>query len=298
MTFNQIKYFTTVAECLSFTEAAKCLFLTQPALSRQISAMEDELGTRLFLRDHKRLKLTPGGVLLYTRFQRILEDYRQAVADAKTANAGFEGQLRMGFLDIYDISEIFSDILREFNKAYPKIALTLERYSLGELPQKLYDNSLDLILTYGFSLYDQPQLVTVDIQKFDSRIMISVQHPLANRENLSLADLSGERFAQLRDTICEEGHRYIHSLFEKSGIHPDILWANKMEDILLWVQTNSAVAITTNRTTEKQNPFVVLREMDLEESRGHDVTMAWHKSNYNPAISIFMELLDKQLAAR
>ena len=61
MTFNQIKYFVTVAECLSFTEAAKCLFITQPALSRQINAMEEELGTKLFIRDKKRLKLTPGG---------------------------------------------------------------------------------------------------------------------------------------------------------------------------------------------------------------------------------------------
>mgnify|MGYP000187079773 FL=1 len=51
MTFNQIKYFVTVAECLSFTEAAKCLFITQPALSRQINAMEEELGTRLFIRE-------------------------------------------------------------------------------------------------------------------------------------------------------------------------------------------------------------------------------------------------------
>lgn len=67
MTFNQIKYFVTVAECLSFTEAAKCLFITQPALSRQINAMEEELGTRLFIREKKRLKLTPGGSVLYNR---------------------------------------------------------------------------------------------------------------------------------------------------------------------------------------------------------------------------------------
>ena len=61
MTFNQIKYFVTVAECLSFTEAAKCLFITQPALSRQINAMEEELGTRLFEKRGRNVVLTKYG---------------------------------------------------------------------------------------------------------------------------------------------------------------------------------------------------------------------------------------------
>ena len=111
MTFNQIKYFVTVAECLSFTEAAKCLFITQPALSRQINAMEEELGTRLFIREKKRLKLTPGGSVLYNRLPKVLSDYAEAVEDAKHANSGYEGELRIGFLDIYDISELFDDVI-------------------------------------------------------------------------------------------------------------------------------------------------------------------------------------------
>ncbi len=290
MTFNQIRYFLTVAECLSFTEAAKCLFLTQPALSRQVSAMEEELGTQLFLREHKTLKMTPGGSILYNRFKELMDDYNDAVADARTANLGYEGHLHLGFLDVYDISNYFPEILKEFRNNYPHISLSLGRYSLGELITKLHDGSLDLILTYGFSLYDQPNLVTVNIQKFDSCIMLNVAHPLANKENLRLEDLTGERFAQLRDTICEEGHRYISSLLGKAGLHPDIMWADKLEDVLLWVQTNNAVAITSNRTTDKQNPLVVVRDLDMEEAKGHDITMAWKKNNYNPAIAIFMEM--------
>ena len=86
MTFNQIKYFVTVAECLSFTEAAKCLFITQPALSRQINAMEEELGTRLFIREKKRLKLTPGGSVLYNRLPKVLSDYAEAVEERHCQN--------------------------------------------------------------------------------------------------------------------------------------------------------------------------------------------------------------------
>ncbi len=255
--------------------------------------MVEELGTPLFLREQKTLKLTPGGVILYKRFRDIMNEYNDAVADARTANLGYEGHLHLGFLDVYDISVLFPEILRKFRSKYPHISLSLGRYGLGELITKLHDGSLDLILTYGFSLYDQPNLVTVNIQKFDSCIMLNTAHPLADKENLRLEDLAGERFAQLRDTICEEGHRYISSLLQTAGLHPDIMWADKMEDVLLWVQTNNAVAITSNRTTDRQNPLIVVRDIDMEEARGHDVTMAWKKNNYNPAIASFMEMAEE-----
>lgn len=297
MTFNQIKYFITVAECLSFTEAAKCLFITQPALSRQISAIEEELGTRLFIREKKRLKLTPGGSLLYNRLPKIMDSYAKAVYDARTANQGYEGKLRIGFLDVYDISEFFSDLIGEFQDKYANIQITLERFSLGELPNRLRDGKLDLILTYAFSLFDKPDLVTVNIQKYDSCIMLNVRHPLADKKNLRLEELKGERFIQLGPNACEEGYQYITNLCDRCGIHPDIMQVDKMEDVLLWVQTGNGVAITSNRTIEKYNPNVVIREIDVSEAKGHDVAIAWRKNNYNPAIAIFMEMADKKLDA-
>ena len=298
MTFNQIKYFITVAECLSFTEAARCLFITQPALSRQISAMEEELGTVLFVRDKKRLKLTPGGSVLYNRLPKIMDDYIGSVHDARTANEGYEGKLRIGFLDIYDISELFSDLIGDFQEKYKKIQMTLERFSLGELPNRLYDGSLDLILTYGFSLFDKPDLVTVDIQKFDSCIMLNTDHPLAEKENVRLEELKSERFVQLGEEVCEEGYKYIINLCSRCGVYPDIMQVEKMEDVMLWVQTGNGVAITSNRTIEKQNPHVVVKELDMPEAKGHDVTMAWCKNNYNPAIAIFMEMLEKEMNSK
>ena len=298
MTFNQIKYFITVAECLSFTEAARCLFITQPALSRQISAMEDELGTALFVRDKKRLKLTPGGSVLYSRLPKLMDDYVKAVHEARTANEGYEGRLRVGFLDIYDISELFSGLIRDFREKYINIQLTLERFSLGELPSRLYDGTLDLILTYGFSLFDKPDLVTVDIQKFDSCIMLNVDHPLAKTENVRLEELKNERFVQLGREVCEEGYTYIINLCARCGVYPNIMQVEKMEDVMLWVQTGNGVAITSNCTIEKQNPYVVVKELDMPEAKGHDVTMAWCKNNYNPAIAIFMEMLAKELELR
>ena len=271
------------------------MFITQPPLRRQINAMEEELGTRLFIREKKRLKLTPGGSVLYNRLPKVLSDYAEAVEDAKHANSGYEGELRIGFLDIYDISELFDDVIREFREAYEQIAMSLERFALGELPARLAAGDLDLILTYGFSLYDKPDLVTVNVQKFDSCIMLNQNHPLALQETVALADLKDERFIQLGPKASEEGFRYITNLCARCGIHPDFLLVEKMEDVMLWVQTGNGVAITSDRTIEGQNPHVVLRNIDMPEAKNHNITMAWRKNNYNPAIAIFMEMLEKKL---
>lgn len=291
MTFNQLKYFITVAECLSFTEAAKCLFISQPALSRQINTIEEELGTKLFVRDKKRLKLTPGGSLFYNRVPGILEAYGAAVLDARTANEGFDGFLRIGFLDIYDISRVFTEKISTFCSRYDRIQLSMERFSLGELPGRLYSGELDLILTYGFSLYDKPDLVTVDIHRFDSCIMLNSRHPLAGKENLRLEELKGEQFVQLGAMASEEGDRYINNLCARCGLHPNFRVVEKMEDIALWVQTGMGVAITTDCTIEGQYADVVIRGIDMPEAKNHNVTMAWCKNNYNPAIALFMEML-------
>ncbi|MGI5931660.1 MAG: LysR family transcriptional regulator [Eubacterium sp.] len=298
MTFNQIKYFIKLAECLNFTEAARCLFISQPALSRQISVMEEELGTPLFVRDKKRLQLTPGGILLYNRLPQVLQLYHDAVDDAHSANQGYEGALHIGILDVYDISDFFADLLKDFQSAHPAVRLDLKRFSLVELPRKLYDGALDLIVTYNFSLFDKPDLLTIPIQSYDSCIMLNREHPLAGKKDLSLSDLKGETFVQLGPEASEEGFRYVENLCARCGFHPALRKVEKMEDVLLWVQTGNGVAITSSRSVEAYNPHVVIRPIDLPDARSHEIFLAWHKTNYNPAIALFSELTEQKIAAQ
>ena len=293
MTMNQLKYFMAVARCLSFTEAARSLFMTQPALSRQIQAMEAELGTQLFVREKKTLKLTPGGSALYNELPDFLHRYDEMMAEVRHANRGFEGVLRIGVLDVYDASELFVPILTRFQQEHSSIRLTMGRYSLSELPERLYDDKLDLICTYGFSLFDKPDLMTVNVQQYDSCVMLNRDHPLADKPDLTLDDLRQERFVQLCSEANEEGYQYITNLLSKAGISPGVIQVEKNEDVLLWVEMGLGVAVTSNRTTEWQNPRVVIRELNMPEVKGHDVTMAWRKSNYNPAIALFMELVEQ-----
>lgn len=291
MTFQQIKYFITVAECLSFTEAAKCLFITQPALSRQIGAIEEELNTQLFIRSKKALKLTPGGVILYNKLPGILKEYNQIAEEARNANKGFEGSLRLGFLDIYDIKELITPILQQFQKKYPMIQVSMDRFSLGKLPVKLQEDQLDLILTYGFSLFDQPDILVEQVETFESCIMIPKNHPLASKEDLKLSDLKDDEFVTLGAQESEEGYNYIMSLLHRYNIRPKMKFVDSMANVLLWVETGCCVGFSTNRTIEKNNEAVIFRSIPNLEK--HDTVFGWKRTNYNPAVSLFLEQFRK-----
>lgn len=295
MNLNQLKNFIKLAECLSFTEASKCLFISQPTLSRQISVLEEELGTPLFVREKKKLRLTPGGSLLYNRLPELLSSFEQTLSEVQEANMGYEGKLHIGFLDIYDSRQFFDLCLRPFQEAHGNIELNIARYALDELPRKLYDKTLDLAITYNFSLFDQPDLLHVVVQNYNSCILMRKDHPLAERENLSLYDLREETFVQLGHGPSEEGYQYILNLCLKSGFRPKQRYVEKNEDVPLWVQSGDYVAITSDVSIEKYNPDLVIREIDLPQAKNHDIYLAWYKGNYNPAIAMFVETLKDKL---
>lgn len=291
MTLNQIKYFITLVESKSFTEAARCLFITQPNLSRQIQAMEEELGLTLIFREARSFKLTPSGSILYKHFCQILDAYNQAVDEAVSAGQGFDGSLNVAILDIMDVHSLFPDLIKKITEAHPLLDLNLKRGSLHKLIQELNNNTADIILTYGFSLYDQPDIMISNVDTFDSCLMIPKSHPLASKKDFCLQDFSGDTFFQLKPSVCHEGARYIDALFEKAGIHPLTRYVDSMRDIMLWVENGSGVSITADCSTEKNNPNVVIRPIEMPEAKGHDITFAWKKENYNPAIALFMEQL-------
>ena len=98
MTSLQIKYFLTAARCLNFTEAARQLYISQPALSQQIAAMEKELNMQLFVRSKGKVFLTPAAVILMHDLPKYEKMYETILKNAQYANEGRSGVLRIGFL--------------------------------------------------------------------------------------------------------------------------------------------------------------------------------------------------------
>jgi DNA-binding transcriptional LysR family regulator len=99
LNFSQIKCFLAAAECLSFTKAADRLYLSQPVLSRQIAAMEDELGIELFAREKKTIRLTPAGAVLAEGLNKLAHEYRTLLEKAAAVHKGYAGSINIGMIE-------------------------------------------------------------------------------------------------------------------------------------------------------------------------------------------------------
>lgn len=194
MNLLQIHYFLAAADCLSFTQAADLLYITQPALSRQITAIEKELNLQLFVRTSRAVRLTPAGQALYEELRPVYHGYQRAVARAKAAQQGLSGRLNIGVLDGTRVDELLPPVLEAFSRAYPYVELSLSYHSFNTLASMLYDGGLDLALTLYFDVQGREKLRFRVLEEGRDHIVLLRGHPLALRESVRLWELRDETF--------------------------------------------------------------------------------------------------------
>lgn len=291
MTLTQMTYFITVARCLSITQAARQLYITQPALSKQIAVIERELNMQLFVREDKHLRLTPPGRVLLETLPGVLEQYEEAVARAATAYQGYQGTLRVGVLDGHTSSEEMFGAIRAFNDEFRNVEVQLTRSSFEELRNALYQDELDVAVTLSFDIEDHADLHREKL--FDSEALVAMQrsHPLAQKQGLQIADLADELFIVPQDSPGGVG--LYHRSFSKDAHKPNIRFAPNLRTIMLWVETGIGVAVLNANNALAENPAVVMRS--VQGLFGTEVVAAWRRSNKNEAVPMFVRKLRQHM---
>lgn len=158
MELRHLRYFKVVAEMQHFHRAAEKLCITQPALSNQIKQLEDELGTKLFVRVGRNVKLSESGELVLSCAQRILNEaelLKEAVSDIEQ---GQSGSLKLGVLQ--SINALYlRKLVVEFDREHPNISLQIEEMTNHEIEVKLSNGDIDIGI--GFILpKDYPKIDT------------------------------------------------------------------------------------------------------------------------------------------
>lgn len=136
-------YFLVVAEELHFRNAAERLCISQPGLSTQIKQMEDLLGAKLFIRDKKRVRLTPAGEYLKGEVAYLLNYVSKTKKQLRLIGQGELGEVRIGFLGSA-MQNVIPELLLKLQKAHPELHTTLEELSNRAQINGLLNNELDL----------------------------------------------------------------------------------------------------------------------------------------------------------
>jgi len=204
MDLRHLRYFLAVAEEGHFGRAAERLHIVQPALSMQIKALEDELGTPLFVRTSRRVELTAAGDLLRVEAERTLAQVARAKSVVQRAARGEIGHLRIAFTGGAAFSGRLSADLRAFHVRYPDVELELMELPVVQHEDWLLEDRLDI--AYGpelESVFD-PRIAAVRITSWPWMVGMVEDHRLTAMNSIPSMELRDEGFVLLaadgRDT--------------------------------------------------------------------------------------------------
>lgn len=202
MLYQKMRCFLEVANCLSFSKAAKNLYISQQAVTKQISSLEQELGVKLFYRTTRQVALTPAGGLLRDDFTQINRQIGDSIRRAQELERSGSALLRLGFLSSLSRRDIILPILDHLKCRHPELALEVKLLDFVELRNDMLDGKLDFCVTTSNDWRLWPGMEAAILRKKQFQVVYSRRHPLARAEEISLDELG--RHTQLilpRDTL-------------------------------------------------------------------------------------------------
>lgn len=244
MELRQLKYFVGIAETGRFSNASKQLFISQSAVSQQIKALEDELGTQLFVRNTHSVALTESGQELLPYARQVLkgvDDCFNRIADIKGLLCG---ELNIGLT--YTLEPYLRHAMIKFMKEYPKVKLNTHYRNLPELLGKLRTHEIDIMLSM-MPVSPHEFIDSVPLLEYRLSAIMRNTHPLAHKERLNFYDLERQNLILpekgIRDRNALES--YVHAETGDLNIRALINDANAILNIL---QETNYISILAENT--------------------------------------------------
>jgi len=220
MELRHIRSFLSIAETLHFGRTAELIHISQPALSLQIRALEEDVGVRLFERNRRNTTLTAAGAAFRDDAATALSQLEQAIRRARLAASGKLGLLRIGFVSTAG-TEIVPNIVRQFRKSNPEVEFSLRNILTAEQVQMLESGSLDVgFLRLPIGGHSALDVVTVHRERFV--LVVPSSHKLAERKRVRLREVAGEAFVMYERTYAPGFHDLIYGIFRDARIAPNV----------------------------------------------------------------------------
>ncbi|MFC4778370.1 selenium metabolism-associated LysR family transcriptional regulator [Paenibacillus sp. GCM10023252] len=187
LNFHQLHIFYTVAERGSFSAAAQALHMTQPAVTMQVQSLEDYFGTKLLLRSTKRIELTEAGRALMPYAQRSIELIRDTDAAMSLFTKQLKGRLQLGAsLTIGEY--ILPRLLGPFGQEYPTISISMKVMNTAQIMEDILNHQLNFGLIEA--PVNHPDMHMEAVMSDELKLIVSKDHPLADRQSLTLAEVA------------------------------------------------------------------------------------------------------------
>lgn len=271
MDIASLRAFLSVAEHGSFSSASEHLFLTQPAISKRIAALETELDASLFDRIGRQISLTQAGKALLPRAQQILREIEDSKRAIRNLSGDISGLLSIGTSHHIGLHRL-PPVLRAFTKAYPDVELDIHFMDSEEACRAVEHGELELgIVT--LPLQPSPVLQTRIVWPDPLSVIVGKNHPLANNKELTLKQLAEYKAVlPARGTFTRE---IIEQAFIKHRVTVNIsLATNYLETIKMLVSVGLGWSVLPESMLSKDIKAIPAQGLKLKRELG----MVWHKA--------------------
>ena len=257
--------------------------IVQPALSRQIRALEEELGLRLFERDRRRVALTPAGAVFLEEARSLLEHVARAVEAAQRADRGELGSLRIGYVPAM-VSTGLPEMVRRFRERYPDVDVVLREMSPAMQVESLLRERVDVGFVRG--PIHEPALETQMVLEEPLVAALPSGHRLGRHKRLRLAMLADEPFVLQARSLGPGSHDQILAVCRSAGFSPRVVQEGSQAEVASLVASGAGVAIVPASLRAIRRAGVLYRP--LHERPMTQLDVVWRKGAALPVLNAFL----------
>ena len=296
MELRHLRYFAMTAEEENISRASARLHISQPAVSRQIKDLEEEMGVQLFERLRDGLKLTAAGNRALVHARHIL----RKAAELEEAMHPFRGQhttltLAVGYIPTALPAGLLR-ALRIFEKHHANIRVQIQEMTPGQQVQALRDDQLDLILPGMPWSSVTGEFAACVIQKVPMAVAVPADHPLARRPAIDLEHLQGESFVSLHEDQFPGRPELLARIFRRTSISPHIVAkARGLSELLGLVAAGRGVAFAPSDWEHFPHENVVFVELSCPRLT-LDLSAVWKRERETPALLSFIQAITQPAA--
>lgn len=295
MDIEYIKRFIVVAECLNFSKAAESMFISQPTLSHSITSIEKKLGTALFVRNTKSVKLTRAGEIFLPAALEIVERFQKAINEIDTElNLGNDA-LNIGYIGPA-MDNMLSGWVKKFRKINPDVKVHILRYSSTKVVEAFQTNAIHLGILFKMNLGNLAGLKYREVGNERFKVLLNSEHPLANCERIDLQWLRDEPFLICERSCSPNYYDKVFSICEKRGLRPKVSQnLGMVSDIYRVVGAGLGVAIMSHSEARSYDAYnVKFVDIDDGEDLNNSIVMAW-ANNLSPLARQFRDITQEDV---
>ena len=295
METRYLKYFMDVADTLSFTKAAQMNHVVQTTMSQNISALENQLGFKLFERNNRNVSLTKMGEMFYKEAETLLNAVDVAEHHIQQMKNGREGLIKIGYIGEQCL-RFMPELLREFVHRFQRAGIELIQETPAKLDSLLQDGTCDLIFTVASekNLEEYEEFVC-DEQKICA--VVSVRHPYAEKELVNYSDFANEKLVFFYPSCGFQVYSDMIHNCSRGGFTPNIVgFASDSRSLLLLIEAGQGISFLPESCNMGHKGAV--RFINVNDDKKVVIVARWRKNHTDPVLNNFLDLTRNRMSKK